>query len=272
MRCEEARNLLSSSFDGELPSEVEATIADHLAGCAECRQRAEEMRELSELASHLPEPSSSDRLWDKLATKLDSTEGQSPPLAKHITISFTRRTLGLAVIAATLLVVGWLIMGHQHEGHDHQGMAVVFEKFIERFARNPGDAHALMLATYENRLVDDDEAALVLKRPLVTPPTLLGDCRVVSRHVLKMPCCACIETVYARQGKPWLVVFEHESEQATWFGNRPQVRTECRGKSCCLVELPHGLATTWAVNDGCVTVFGAQDLEEVERLVCEIGH
>lgn len=272
MRCEEARNLLSAHFDGELPSEVAATVTEHLAGCAECRQRVETMRELSELASHGPEPAASDTLWDKLATKLDSTGVQSPLRAKPITITFTRQTLGLAAIAATLLVVvGWLVMGHQREGHDHAGMAVVFGKFIERFARNPSDAHALMLSTYENRLVDDDEAARVLKRPLVTPPTLLGDCRVVSRHVLKMPCCACIETVYAQQGKPRLVVFEHDSEQATWFGKRPQVRTECAGKSCCLVELPHGLATTWAVNNGCVTVFGAQDLKEVERLVTEIG-
>lgn len=272
MRCEEARNLLSAYFDGELSSEVAATVTEHLAGCAECRQSVEAMRELSELAAHLPEPSASDTLWDKLATKLDSTGVQSPPRAKPIAITFTRRTLGLAAIAATLLViVGWLVLGHQHEGHDHAGMTPVFEKFIERFARNPNDAHALMLSTYENRIVNADEAAQVLKRPLVTPPTLLGDCRVVSRHVLKMPCCACIETVYAQQGKPRLVVFEHDSEQATWFSKRPQVRTECAGKSCRLVELPHGLATTWAVNDGHVTVFGAQDLKDVERLVGEIG-
>lgn len=273
MRCEEARNLLSAHFDGELPSEVAATISEHLAGCAECRQSVEAMRELSELASQIPEPSSSDTLWDKLATKLNSPASQTAQRVMPFTISFTRRTFGLAAIAAALLLVfvGWLVMGHRHEGHDHSGMAVVFEKFIERFARNPSDAHVLMLATYQNRLVDDDEAAQVLKRPLVTPRTLLGDCRVVSRHVLKMPCCACIETVYAQQGKPRLVVFEHESEQATWFGKRPQVRTECAGKSCCLVELPHGLATTWAVNHGCVTVFGAQDLKEVEQLVSEIG-
>ncbi|MFN0018622.1 MAG: anti-sigma factor family protein [Pirellulaceae bacterium] len=272
MRCEDAQNLLSAHFDGELPSEVAATVTEHLAECAECRQRVEAMRELSELAAHLPEPAASDTLWDKFATKLDSTAVQTPSIAKRITISFTRRTLGLAAIAVTLLViVGWLFMGHRHEGHDHQGMAAVFEKFIERFARNPSDAHALMLSTYENRLVDDDEAAQVLKRPLVTPPTLLGDCRVVSRHVLKMPCCACIETVYAQQGKTRLVIFEHESEQATWFGKRPQVRTECAGKPCSLIELPHGLATTWGVNKGCVTVFGAQDLKEVEQLVGEIG-
>lgn len=271
MRCEEARNLLSAHFDGELPSEVAATVAEHLAGCAECRQSVEAMRELADLASRLPEPSSSDRLWDKLATKLDPTGVQMPSIAKPITISFSRRTLGLAAIAVTVLViVGWLVMSRQHEGHDHVGMAFVFEKFIERFARNPSDGHTLMLATYENRPVDADEAAQILKRPLVTPATLLGDCRIVSRHALKMPCCACIETVYAQQGKTRLVVFEHESEQATWFGKRPQVRTECAGKSCCLVELPHGLATTWGVKSGHITVFGAQNLEEVEKIVSEI--
>jgi hypothetical protein len=83
-----------------------------------------------------------------------------------------------------------------------------------------GQAHAIdVLATkYQGTLVNEAEATSALKRETVARPIVLADHQVSKRYLLKMPCCDCVQTIYARNGKNSFVFFEHDKEQVKWFG------------------------------------------------------
>jgi anti-sigma factor RsiW len=50
LTCREAADLLSDQLDGLVPSRVEATLAEHLLGCADCTRYGAQLRAVVEAA------------------------------------------------------------------------------------------------------------------------------------------------------------------------------------------------------------------------------
>jgi hypothetical protein len=177
---------------------------------------------------------------------------------------------GLCAIAA-VLIVGLLMWQYApHGSHSHAEMVRVFNQFLDAYERGQADAVEVLPAKYQGTLVGEAAASGALKRETVARPVVLGNHEVTKRYLLKMPCCECVETIYSCDGKTSFVLLEHEKEQADWFAARPMIRTECRGKACCMVQLKGSLAATWPVDGGFVTVVGARDVEELSSLVDEL--
>ncbi|MEW5923606.1 MAG: zf-HC2 domain-containing protein [Candidatus Zixiibacteriota bacterium] len=56
MNCEYFRELMSARLDGELSTDEERQLAEHLAGCPSCRETADQLTELKDsLGSDTPE-------------------------------------------------------------------------------------------------------------------------------------------------------------------------------------------------------------------------
>lgn len=114
MTHERARAELSARFDGEQSDELSATLAEHLADCASCRQWQRSAQTVTTLVRQAPVPVPPDRTEELLAAVLAD---QAP--RRH-----TRRRLllqaraGLAAVAAGqfVLIVPALVFGNAGGG------------------------------------------------------------------------------------------------------------------------------------------------------------
>jgi len=171
---------------------------------------------------------------------------------------------------AAALFAGLMIWQFASPPDDHREMVRVFGEFLAAYEGSRPDAEEMLAQKYDGKLVTEREATIALKRKTVARPAVFANHQVAKRYLLKMPCCDCVQTIYARDGMTSFVLFEHEKEQSEWFDARPMIRAECRGKVCCLVQLKEGLAATWHVDGGFVTVVGVRDIAELDGLVDEL--
>jgi hypothetical protein len=267
MNCEQVIPLLSAYHDGELPNDQREAVTDHLVDCSHCQMELASFESLSGLVRHSPAPEPPAAMIHNVerALKRDAR--------KSLRWSFPARWLSLPVaVAATLIfaVAIWKVWPGSHGTHDHGQMVESFNRFLDNYLAGDELATAILPEQFHGKPVDLGGATEFLKRPSVAKSTLLKKHQVKERMALKMPCCDCVQTSYTCDGKNSLVVFEHTEEQKDWYGRRPQIHTECAGKSCCLVELGTNLIATWPNEQGYVTVVGAKDVTEVAALVAEL--
>ncbi|WP_238388662.1 anti-sigma factor [Roseimaritima ulvae] len=173
--------------------------------------------------------------------------------------------------------------GHTHEGenamsaehmvpggtpHDHMAQfAGVMNDYLQKLPSDPDAAEQMLLSKYDGETVDSDGAVkLVGYRPIVSSGLPAGY-SLESTSVLKMPCCTCVKAVCKRDDGSTLVLFEHDDEEAAWFGNRPSSIAMCGEKNCCLVDLDSSIAATWKQGSRSVTAVGVRDQHEVATLV-----
>ncbi len=268
MNCNEAIPLLSPFHDGELaPEELEA-VADHIASCADCSQKLESIRRLADLVDSTPTPEVPGTLLAKIERTLDPGAGFTAG-----SLFSVRSPKGVAILlaSAATIIAGLMVWKFSHDpSHGHQEMVRVFREFLDSYEQGQASAEEVLARKYQGTLVSEAAATSALKRETVARPIVLASHQVAKRYVLKMPCCECVQTIYARNGQTSIVLFEHDKEQLGWFEARPVIRAECRGKACCLVQLKHGLAATWPVDGGFVTVVGVRDVAELGGLVDEL--
>ena len=73
MNCQEVRELLLDSMDGELPASIQQEVAQHLRSCSACREELESYRKTSLLLQlrAVPEPAPDywDRTWEKIRSR-----------------------------------------------------------------------------------------------------------------------------------------------------------------------------------------------------------
>lgn len=107
MNCRAAQRLLSAERDGALPSGERAGLAEHVAGCAECRQfqalLAVSQGELSAAAARVVVPDE-ERAWQDIRRELRADR----PAATRLWWSLGRWALplGAAAALAAVAVVG----------------------------------------------------------------------------------------------------------------------------------------------------------------------
>lgn len=183
-----------------------------------------------------------------------------------------RRRIG--VVAAALLAIasaGILTYRYGVSLEDDHSGTVHFARYLDEFAHDPEQAQQSLVARYEGRYVDADQAARQASFPPVTPADLPRGLTRDTLCVLKMPCCTCVQSIFKDDAGRVLAVFEHVADEPTWFADRAAVTARCHGTRTNLVQLNDRLAATWKSQDRFVTVVGAQDLEEVSQLVAFLG-
>jgi len=285
MRCEEARDLLSAYYDGELPPAKADAVAAHAAECLTCAQDLATFRKLSSLTEQLEHPPAPSGVWERLEEQLSAGAGTTEPMDKPTAVGSGARKMGtrrlrlswkMAALSAsvlTMVAVAWaMIAGMLRDNHDeHRDLATHFGQFLDEFQNDPEGAEQALVTNYHGRTVTLDEAVQELRyRPVIAagvPP----EYSLVRAYLLEMPCCKCLQVILVRTKGGMLAVFEHDDDQPIWFGSRPAITARCHGTETQLVQLNGELAATWKNHQRYVTLVGAKDVEEVSRLVAFVG-
>jgi len=99
VECRETETLLAAYVDGELGREESATIRDHVAACAECRERLVQLESLGRMVRTAPYYAAPDRLRARIAV---------PPARAASTPHFLRWAAVL-IVGASLAGSGLLV-------------------------------------------------------------------------------------------------------------------------------------------------------------------
>ena len=268
MNCNEVIPLLSPFHDGELPALKHQAVEAHVSTCAACAQKLESIRRLSDLVEVTPVSEVPRTLLMRIEQSLN---GRASTWASFQLSGPQRRTAAAILAVAAVALVGLIIWGIGNgRSRNHAEMVRAFGEFLSAYELGKTNAAEMLPRKYQGTLVNEASASSALRHQTVAQSVVLTDHQATKRYLLKMPCCNCVETIYVRNGRTSLVLFEHEKEQSDWFDARPMIRSECRGKACCLIQLNGCLAAAWPVDAGFVTVVGVRDVAELGSLVDEL--
>ncbi len=264
MQCQEVVPLLSAYYDGELTPDRAAAVASHVESCPHCAAELDSFRKMSDLTSQLYQPSPPPHVWQRIATQLDADVSQTVPMLKP-----SRRNRWVALVAAAVIVVvtvSWLGHSLWHSHEDHR-LAMNFGQFLGMFEKSPEQAQEFLAQKYSGQQVTLEDAVRELKyRPVVTDGLPPGY-ELTHASLLNMPCCRCLETCYRRKKGGMICIFEHDEDQPIWFDDRPVSSTVCGGKPTRLVQGEGWLAGSWQHQRRHITVIGAENIDELARLV-----
>lgn len=262
MECQQVSERLSSFHDGELSEPAAREIQAHLASCRDCRQKLADMQALSRLVQEAQVPVPAD-LWHKIDARQNPADPAAPGRTRP-------RWWAMATAAAVLMAVG-IILRLTSSTENHGQMQAVFARFFAAYHRDPEFANRVFLAEYAHEEANDALAQTLLGGPSITRRTSLAGCSLRERHVISMPCCRCLQSVYERKTGPPLVIFEHTEPRPEWFGPGTSEVVKCPEGTLCQIKAPHGTAITFKFGSHHVTVFGAKGLDEGREILRELG-
>jgi hypothetical protein len=266
VNCSEVQHHLSAYHDSELSPELTAEISAHLADCSWCAAELASFSKLSDMSRGLSDPRVPTQVWDEIEARLHGGREVATSLARFV----PRHAPGRIAIAATILfAVGVGVIGYQAwwSAENHVHIAVNFAAFLDQFDERPEEAQQFLMAKYEGRLIKLQEAASVLGYEPIAAQGLPEGCVLERAYLLKMPCCACTEVVCRNKSGRSIAIFEHDSDQPVWFGDRPTVNCLCHEIPTSVVLVGDKLAATWKNGQRYITIIGANDLVEVTDFV-----
>ncbi len=261
MQCHEVVELLSTYYDGELPTDQAVAVADHVAVCADCAAELDALHKLSDLTLKLDQPSPPRHVWARIEAQLNTSPSPDIPTAM-----LAQRKRLVAVVALLPVGLSWIAYTQWHT-HNHHHLAVNFGHFLDTFEQAPDEAQRDLVKSYSGQPIEIPDAIRELKYRPVVADGLTDDYEPAQAYLLKMPCCRCLAACYNRKEGGMLCVFEHDIDQPVWFGDRPTSSKVCSGKPTLLVQVDGCLAATWQQDRRHITVIGAKDADEVTRLV-----
>ena len=272
MSCNTIRPLLSAFHDGELSPAQLVEVRAHVEACEACRTEVERFAGISRMASGLRESQAPD-LWGAIATQLDATSAPGTrrgwPLGSRS--GYSHRLLwGAALAAAVAIVVVVSSQWFRHVDDYHRQMDANLARFVDGFRRDPVEAQRTLQNQYASRLVEPESLISLVKYQSVAPAELPGGFRCESTRVFDMPCCKCVQTLYAFEGRPRLALFEHVNEESAWFATMPSINATCCGHSIKLVQCGDGLCAAWKGDGRFITVVGADTLETLSQVIAVI--
>ena len=271
MNCSEVQTRLSAYHDSELPEDEAAQVAAHLANCSSCAAELATFEQLSGLSRKLTDPPIPAHMWEDLQAKFQGGKERTQILGWFKSKGATGRLLALAATILIALGIGvvtyrsWFAVG----GHDH--LADNFDVFLDEFESQPDDAQQVLLVNYEGRPTTLQEAVNVLGYEPVAAKRLPPECSIDKVYLLKMPCCTCAQITCRNESGHHLAIFEHDSDQPVWFGDRPSVSCLCHGVPTSVVQVGNKLAATWKEGKRFITIVGANNLEEVTEFVAHLS-
>lgn len=270
MNCDEAQNLLSPFFDGQLDGETRSRMTDHIEQCPDCASTLQGYGELSGLARRSDLPHVPAGLWEKMDRQLDEDSVvTSPPKTPATSRRFSAKRIASVLTLSLLVAVAVFLLPHAF--HGHRELAVDFDHYLKVYAEDPNQAAEVLFAEYPAEEVDMATATKRVGYRPVVANALPEGYSIDSMHVMKMPCCTCIKTICRNDNGVPFVVFEHDSEQPLWFGDRQKRDCDCGGMSTSVVDFDEQIAATWQVGKRSVTVVGIKDTDEITKLMPFLG-
>lgn len=265
MNCSEVLDLLSPLHDGELAPELSESVEQHLRGCTACASVRADFGAMSSLTRQWPELESPAGLWQNIEEALDA-DSETVPAAPLAGSRQQWARLAIAVVLFVAAGVLFVIQQSGQHGHDEH-LAVDFDQFLTEFPKSAERAQELLHANYPSELLDVDEAALQVKyRPAVANALPKGY-TLDSVHLVRMPCCLCVEALCTAPDGTRLAVLEHAIDQPVWFGERSSEQCDCNGRKARLVRYGEQYAATWQSAKRFLTVIGIRDEDELGRLM-----
>src|SRR5687768_3913990 len=110
MNCERCHSLVDDYVDGTLAADERAAVETHLAGCADCRALANDLRAIRSTAGSLERHVPSAQAWTKIAAAVEHERARS--LRGWFAWNAPGFRSGFAIAVTLLLVVGgtsWLV-------------------------------------------------------------------------------------------------------------------------------------------------------------------
>lgn len=271
MNCSEVLDKLSPLHDGELSAELTESVEQHLRECSACATIRADFGAMSTLARQQPDPEPPEGVWSEIELTLDSEAGKPTTIPSTVSPAESQRRpqWGRLAVAVALLVTAGVIFVVQrprHDGHTEH-LAVNFDQFLNEFPKSPERAQQLLHANYPNDLVDVDQVALKVKYRPAIANSLPKGYTLDSVHLVRMPCCLCVEAMCTAPDGTRLAVLEHAIDQPVWFGDRPAEQCNCKGRKARLVHFGDQYAATWKSQKRFLTIIGIRDEDELGQLI-----
>tara|TARA_R110002072_G_scaffold293949_1_gene463651 strand:+ start:8838 stop:9674 length:837 start_codon:yes stop_codon:yes gene_type:complete len=270
MNCSEVLDLLSPLHDEELSTDLCESVEQHLRECPACAAVRADFGAMSSLINQQPDPEPPAELWNHIQSEMHSYISTSSVASDRMRFGFLRRPRRLlGVVAATLVaVLGIAFIIHETVDHGHdEHLAVNFDRFLNEFPTSPEQAQKLLHANYPSNLVDVDQAELEVKyRPAVANALPTGY-TLDSVHLVRMPCCLCVEALCTTPYGTRLAVLEHAIDQPVWFGDRPVEQCNCNGRNARLIRFDGQLVATWKSEKRFLTIIGIRNEDELTNLM-----
>lgn len=270
MNCTEALELLSPLHDGELSADLRGSVEEHLRECSTCAAARVEFESMSSLVGRQSEPDPPADLWQQIETALDSdSETSSTPATTVVAPGQRRRQRVLLAVALALFAVAGVSIYLQLLGgnHHNEHLAVNFDDFLNEFPQSAERAQDLLHANYPAETVDIEQAMMAVKYRPAIANDLPDGYTLDSIHLVRMPCCLCVESLCTAPDGARLAVLEHAIDQPVWFGERPTDSCTCNGREARLVRFAGRLAATWKSKQGYLTVIGIRDEEQLAEFM-----
>lgn len=265
MNCSDTLQLFSPFYDGELPADVRASVESHIQACAACARELSEFQAISVLVNSIPEPRPADGAWQELVSKLDSAKTVSTIVPLSTGRTWFNKNVLLAVVALLVIGVGLAFFLERYEHDNH--MAVNFDHYLKEFVHDTKQAQEVLVSAYPNQTIDLEQAAQQLKYKPAATKELPDGYALDSVQVFEMPCCKCIQCIYKNVDNSTLVLFEHDTDQPIWFGERPAITCQCNGTSTRIVTYGDQLAASWPSGKRHLTLIGVHDTKQVLQIM-----
>jgi hypothetical protein len=273
MNCTEVKQKLSAFYDAELSSDESEQVANHLHVCQECAQERHGFESLSSGVRRLDVSAPPPGIWRQIQEQLDDRPTVEPASGQVSSVGprWANYRPVLAIAALVLIAIGLFAYQGWLGSEDNKLLAADFEQYAAEFQRNPDAAQQILLAKYDGRRIDLSDAVQHVGYQPAVAEGLPSEYSLDSVYVLKMPCCDCLQTICQRSDGSKIAIFEYGDDQRVTYGDRPERKTECNGKSCRMVEINEQFAVNWQQDGRHISVVGVRDQEELENLVASLN-
>ncbi|AMV30595.1 hypothetical protein VN12_00665 [Pirellula sp. SH-Sr6A] len=285
MHCKWVEDHLSDYIDHELDLSSNEQVDAHVAGCEHCQTILAGYRSMGTCIKASNPPVSTDAIWDRITCQLDSSSakvvrGPSSigsswgPFRRLQNVPWSPLLLALAASIAILFLAlrPFSEKDPERQGlaHDQHGLAVDFRDILALASTSPQQTIDLLVNRYDGKEMGLEETEQALGFEPTLFQTIPNGFKLVSNHVLNMPCCKCSATLCQQEDGTAFIVLEHREEQPVWFGDAPAIQTQCGAKTCKIVESSGHLAISWKNENRRLTLLGATDLTAVQRWITSI--
>lgn len=295
MNCKWVEDHLSDYIDAELDSSSSEQVDAHVACCEHCRKSLSGYRSMGAWMKASEPIADTEAIWHRITCQFESPSttivrglpsleaARGTPAIGAPQGSFSKRPNVpwpplLMVLAATFAFLFFAIRPLSERVWDRHGaahvrheLAVDFTDILQLAGAEPKQAMDVLIDRYDGKEMGQEETEQALGFEPTLFQTIPDGYKLVSTHVLNMPCCICSATLCQREDGMTLIVLEHREDQAVWFGDAPSIQTQCGGRSCKIVESTGHLAISWQNENHHFTLLGATDLTEVSRWIESIS-
>ena len=297
MNCEQANQLLSEFYDGELKEPAASEVAGHVACCEACANELARFKTLSGMINSgdgaCQSTSASAPTWDQFVSRSEVTDKDTPVVT---TIASRRKLLlaNSAVLAASILFLVslnvWMNSGSvtREHNHSHSGDSAVvinFEKLLYEESNQPIATLVSLSNRFEGQEANLDESESQLGYKPSISQALPSDVKLVANHILKLPhcncesgactCgpagCNCAASLCKRADGSEFLVVEHCATQNVSFGHLKSEVLRDGENEIQMMSTGTQFLASWIASNRRLTAIGLHDKAEVQSIAGNIA-